>query len=70
MKITRKKLQKIIREELIKTKIADQGCRNRLAGQLYDKEDSLGRRLNPDERRNINSIRFDITNQCTCTFDL
>ena len=66
MKITKKILTNLIKEELIKTKIADQGCRNRLAGQLYDKEDSLGRRLNPDERRNIiNNFRFDITNQCT-----
>ena len=66
MKITKKILTNLIKEELIKTKIADQACRERLKGQLLDKEDSLRRRLNPDERRNIiNNFRFDITNQCT-----
>lgn len=63
IKITRKNL---IKEELTKTKIASPECRQRLAGQLYDEEDSLGRKLNPDEKRNIiNNFRFDVTNQCT-----
>lgn len=66
IKINKKISRNLIKEKITKTKIASQACRERLAGQLYDKEDSLGRRLNPDERRNIiNNFRFDITNQCT-----